>query len=285
MRIGELLRDGTESLCAAGSTSPELDAEVLLAAALSADRSALLREPERWVDAGKESAFRHLVERRAAHEPVAYLTGTKDFYGRTFIVTRDVLIPRPESELLVEKTLELFASQERITLADSGTGSGCLAITFALDKPKWTIIATDISERALAVAKQNATAHGVAERITFLYGDLLEPVNKERLDVVVANLPYVPNDELADNPDLAFEPIIALRGAHIPTKTYGRFVEQWAARNQKPAVLLEIHPNLREFVEQECTHYGATATFIQDLAGRDRVAVLQPSKTPMTQPI
>lgn len=276
MTVGELLRDGTETLRAAGSASPELDTEVLLAAALSTDRADLLRVPERWVDTAEESAFGRLVERRAAHEPVAYLTGVKEFYGRTFAVTRDVLVPRPESELLVKKTLELFGTQEHITLADIGTGCGCLAITLALDRPKWTIIATDISEKALSVARRNAKRHGVAERITFLLGNLLEPVGKESLDIVVANLPYVPNEELAGNSDLAYEPIIALRGARVPQKTYGEFFDQWSVRNQKPAVLLEIHPNLREFVEQESARHGTMVAFEKDLAGRDRVAVVQP---------
>lgn len=276
MTVGELLRDGTETLRAAGIASSELDTEVLLAAALSAGRPELLREPERWVGTVEESAYRQLLERRAAHEPVAYLTGAKEFYGRTFGVNRDVLIPRPESELLVEKTLELFGTRERIALADIGTGSGCLAITLALGKPKWTIVASDISKKALAVAKQNAVRYGIAERISFLHGDLLEPVGKEHLDVVIANLPYVPNDELGSNPDLAYEPIIALRGARVPQKTYGWFFEQWAARRQKPAVFLEIHPNLRELVERESTRYGAIAEFVKDLAGRDRVAVVQP---------
>lgn len=275
MTVGEALKTCCRTLADAGLESAALDAEVLLAFVLDANRSTLLQSPERILTNAELDAYMQLTRRRARREPVAYLTGQKMFYGRAFTVSRDVLIPRPESELLIETCLKTFPASKSLTIADIGTGSGCLAITLALEYPHAKIIATDISDVALKVARRNAELHNVSGRITFAVGDMLEPIGKETLDCIIANLPYVPNEELAANPDLAFEPIIALRGAHTPQKTYRHFFEQLRTRTDHPTTLIEIHPNLREFVERESAHSGTTTTFIKDLAGKDRVAVIQ----------
>lgn len=262
----------------AGLPAATLDAELLLAHCLGRNRTALLTHQESVIPQAIATQFRAVLERRCRREPVAYLTGRRAFYGRDFFVDRNVLIPRPESELLIETFLDMFERSESMTIADIGTGSGCLGVTLALEFPHANVIATDISDKALGVARKNAAQHSVEDRVTFAYGDLLAPLAGRRIDAIVANLPYVMNEELAANPDLAYEPIIALRGAQTSATTYRRFLTQWHASAQRPLVLMEIHPNLRLALEPE-TGTDVTVTFFQDLAGHDRVAVLQPNKT------
>ncbi|MBA2370286.1 MAG: peptide chain release factor N(5)-glutamine methyltransferase [Chloroflexi bacterium] len=170
-----------------------LDADVLLAHALGITKEDLYAYPEASVDAEREATFRALIERRAVGEPVAYLRGWKEFYGLRFAVDPRVLIPRPETEMLVDAVL---ASGARL-VADVGTGSGAIAVAVAAHRPALRVIATDTSAGALEVARANAAAHGVADRIDFRQGDLLEPV-RERVDAVAANLPYLSAATLAE---------------------------------------------------------------------------------------
>lgn len=275
MTISEALQTGTERLRESGSLSPELDAEILLAFALKTERTALFRTMERALSEKAREKFAALLNRRVRREPIAYLVGHKEFYGHDFLVDRNVLIPRPESELIIETFLEMFQRSVELTIADVGTGSGCLAVTLALLYPNANIIVTDISEQALHVARKNADRYNVAGRIRFLSGNLLEPVMKqEKIDAIVANLPYVSDEERMANPDLAYEPVLALSGAKEPEQTYTEFLEQWKARHDHPVAFLEIHPKMRDFLERKMEHLGISATFKQDLAGKDRVAVL-----------
>jgi release factor glutamine methyltransferase len=158
---------------------------------LTCDRAGFvvrLREEE---PAGFAGAYRALVDRRCRREPVAYIVGAREFWGLPFEVTPDVLIPRPETELIVEEALELFpAGHAPAVIVDAGTGSGCLAVALALEFAQARVIATDISEAALAVARRNAAANGAGQRIDFRAGDLLAPVT-ESADLIVSNPPYV----------------------------------------------------------------------------------------------
>lgn len=275
MTVREALTEGMKALRYLQIPSADLDAEVLLAHALHGSREDILRRPERELPEEKLARYQKSILRRGKREPVAYITGHKEFFGRDFIVSRDVLVPRPESELLVDEALRLLPADRAIHIADIGTGSGCLAVTLAAELRHAHIVATDISKSSLKIAARNAARHDVASRIEFVYGDLLRPVERRRFDLLVANLPYVPETEVIANPDLMFEPIIALRGQLGPKKTLEEFLRQWYAREQRPAALIEIHPNQAERLMKENQKIGVRVAIRKDLAGRDRVAILR----------
>jgi len=208
---GEVRARGLAALRAAGTGTPALDADVLLSHVAGVGKEALVAHPEAPLPPESERRYDELILRRARGEPVAYLRGYKEFYGVTFGVDPRVLVPRPETEVLVD-AVRGFAAGRPITVVDVGTGSGAIAIALARSEPALRILATDLSADALAVARDNAAANGVADRITFLQGDLLAPV-AEPLDCVAANLPYLRADALGnlsgDRAALAFEPRLA----------------------------------------------------------------------------
>ncbi|HET9025176.1 MAG TPA: peptide chain release factor N(5)-glutamine methyltransferase [Burkholderiaceae bacterium] len=193
-------------LGASGLPAPE--ARALLAHRLQVPRERLVAHPEAVVGAADADAFVALARRRAAGEPLAYLLGAKEFYGRTFAVTPDVLVPRPETELLVDLAVERLRALERPRVLDLGTGSGCIAVTLALECPAARVTATDASEGALAVARRNAEGLGAA--VTFRSGDWYHALPGDAtFDLIVANPPYVaPDDPHLDA--LRFEPRQAL---------------------------------------------------------------------------
>ncbi|HYK96803.1 MAG TPA: peptide chain release factor N(5)-glutamine methyltransferase [Candidatus Acidoferrales bacterium] len=193
------------------STAP-LDADVLLAFALGVTKEELLAHPERALGHDDNARFQSLIERRQAGEPVAYLRGFKEFYGLRFRVDPRVLIPRPETETLVDAARRFIAGRA-VTVVDVGTGSGAVACAIAASEPRVRVIATDLSTEALVVARENAAALHVDARVEFRSGDLLAPVT-ERVDVVCANLPYLRDDALEHlvgaRTSLAFEPRAAV---------------------------------------------------------------------------
>jgi release factor glutamine methyltransferase len=193
MTAAALLEDAAAALAAAGVSSPEWDAERLIRHVLGWDRAALIANPDHSVPEPQAERFRALVARRAAREPLQYILGTQAFWKHEFLVTPAVLIPRPETELLVETALELLGGVERPVVVDVGTGSGCIALSIAAERPDAEVHATDVSEPALEVARENARRLGLEGRVAFHRGDLLEPVAHlaGRLDVVVSNPPYV----------------------------------------------------------------------------------------------
>lgn len=194
--ISAALRWAYARLRAAGCDTPLLDAEVILAHTLQCDRAWLHAHPEHRLTEPQIHRFVTLVMRRCTYEPVAYLVGHKEFFGLDFFITPAVLVPRPETELLVEIALEHVPDKGRVLwVADVGTGSGVLAVTLAVHLPRARIVATDIAAAALAVARRNAQRHGVAERVLFLQADLLLPVSIP-FDIVLANPPYLRRDEL-----------------------------------------------------------------------------------------
>lgn len=275
MTVRDALTWLTESFRLHGITSAELDAELLVAAALRTSREELFARPERVIAPSKKGLLRGFLKRRTNHEPVAYITRRKAFYGRVFSVNEHVLIPRPETEQLVEDAVSRLEENASVTIADIGTGSGCIAVTLAKERPKSRIIAVDLSRGALAVAQANAEEHRARSRITFLHGNLLEPIAGRHVDLVVANLPYVPDHEVRANPDLAYEPLLALRGQIGPDRTLKSFLDQWYAREDRPPCILEIHPNQAERLTAENEKIGVHVSIKKDLAGRDRIAVLE----------
>lgn len=210
--IRELLQWATEDFSSRGVESPRLDAELLVAHALRLDRVGLYLDLNRPLLEEERAAIRPLVARRRGREPVAYILGHKDFYGRRFSVTPQVLIPRPDTETLVEHALDCIPIDAPCNVLDVGTGSGAIAITIAAERPLARVHATDKSASALAVAVGNAEAHGVATRVRFEHTDLVAAGT--RYDVIVSNPPYVSSGELAtlQAEVRSYEPTMALDG-------------------------------------------------------------------------
>lgn len=186
MRLDEWLRDAESRLALNGMESPRLEAQVLAAHVLGVDRSTLLAHPGLEVS---ELAGEHLLQRRLGHEPLAYITGWRDFYGRRFSVRPGVLIPRHETETLVEAALEMAGVSERFGLLDLGTGSGCLAATLKLERPAWTIMASDISTEALEIARENC--HHLRADVQLVNCDACSAFATQAFDLIVTNPPYV----------------------------------------------------------------------------------------------
>ena len=207
MTLKEALIYSRDTLANNTADAP-LESEVLLRHLLEIDRTRLYLDLDKELSAEQEEDFRKLVERRLKGEPVAYITTRREFYGLDFYVDKRVLIPRPETELLVEKALEISRNRHLNAIAEIGTGCGAIAVSLALNLPVTKIYATDISADALEVARLNCLKHGVANRISLLKGDLLSPL-PEAADLIVANLPYVEESKL---PQDEFEPATALNG-------------------------------------------------------------------------
>ncbi len=236
--MSDTLRAAAQQLRASGSRSPHLDAELLLAAALGVDRLGLFRRPERELTVDEEELFAGYLRRREAHEPVAYIRGVRMFRTLELDVTPAVLIPRPETETLVDVGLELIAgvtsrgTPEPLAL-DVGTGSGCVALALVAENPFVHVVATDVSEGALEVARRNAVRHGLEGRVDFELGDLTgdQPATR-RFDLIVSNPPYIPADEYeALEPNVReYEPRLALYGGEDGLDAYRRLIPAAAAR-------------------------------------------------------
>jgi release factor glutamine methyltransferase len=249
------------------------DAELLLLHVTGLTRAELMTHPNRELSESQMSAYRAAIARRARNEPVQYITGTQEFYGRSFAVTPAVLIPRPETEHLVESALALHPAPKRIL--DIGTGSGILAITLALELPNAIVIATDTSAEALAVARQNAAALGAIDRIHFVESDLFAALADERFDCIVANPPYVATDEVLEPQVRDYEPVTALYAGEDGLALYRRLIPQ-AFEHLEPGghLLLEIGHGQRDAVAgllRAGSFEGIR--FIDDLQGIPRVAI------------
>lgn len=206
--IAHLIEQATQQLQQAGVDTPRLDAELMLADLLRVNRAYLFAHPEEEVPETLLPLWLQRLQRRLQREPLAYILGRAEFYGLEFAVTPDVLVPRPETELLVETVLR---KQPR-TVVDVGTGSGCIAVALAVHLPEVEVWATDISELALRIARENALRHQVAQRVHFVQGDLLQPLAGKRFEAIVSNPPYVAQSErMRLQPEVRdWEPAIAL---------------------------------------------------------------------------
>ena len=211
MIIRQALKDATQQLKPI-SDSASLDVQILLAEALGKDRAYVLAHGDDTLTPEQQKQFAAWIKRRAAGEPVAYILGRRAFYDREFAVAPGVLIPRPETELLLEAALEFAAHLPECTAADIGTGSGALAVTFAAHQPNARVYAVDLSPQALAIAQRNAAAQGV--HVTFFEGDLLKPLIERgiKVDVLMANLPYIAHDKMTQLAVSQYEPHLALDG-------------------------------------------------------------------------
>jgi len=217
-----------------------LESELLLRHALKISRVQLYLDLDHELSPEQEKAFWQIIKRRRNGEPAAYITGHREFYGLDFYVDPSVLIPRPESELLVEKALELSRQRPITKIADIGTGCGAIAISLALNLPEAKIYATDISDSALKVALFNCRQHGVADKISLLQGDMLEPL-PEPVDLIVANLPYVKDSELPQATPAGSEPVLALNGGREGLEKISRLCRQLSGKLiSRGCLLLEI---------------------------------------------
>jgi len=270
----EALDHGRAALEARYPEEARLEAEVLLRHVLGLSRSGLYSDFYRTVSEGQFADFWQLVKRRLAGEPVAYITGHREFYGLDFTVTPDVLIPRPETEVLVEEAIRL-ADGRALVIADTGTGCGNIAVCLARHLPAARVLASDISSAAIEVARQNCERHRVADRVTLLVGDLLEPLPGP-VDMIVTNLPYVRTADLPQVNTSGFEPRLALDGGADGLDQFRRLCAA-APKHLNPggALLLEIGQGQREAVAALLVRHlpDADISFVADLAGIDRVAI------------
>jgi len=210
--------------------TPRLDAEVLLAHVLKTTKTSLYLSLHKYVTAQKRALLQELIGRRTKGEPVAYLVGRKEFWSLSFEVSPAVMIPRPQTETLIEGALKVFPAESSPSVLEIGTGSGAIAVALATELPRASIIATDISPDALSVAEKNATANGVNDSITFVEGDLLAAVKfpRKNFDLVISNPPYIPTGAIPLLPPgiRDYEPRIALDGGFDGLEFYRKLVEQ-----------------------------------------------------------
>lgn len=254
-----------------------LEGEILLRHLLGINRTQLFSDLDSVINPAQVESLRKLLERRLSGEPSAYITGHREFYGLDFKVNRHVLIPRPESELLVEKALSLCRSHAMSKIADIGTGCGAIAISLAKNLPAATIYATDISPQALEVAKENCLRHGLIDKVVLLQGDLLGAL-PEPVDLIVANLPYVREAELPVSGPLRFEPELALNGGKDGLDRISILCRQAGGKlRDNGSMLLEIGQGQTQAVKV-LMHESFPSALIEvdrDLAGIERVISLR----------
>lgn len=276
MTIKQALSHARETLVAANIENPSLESELILRHVLQIDKVQLYLQPERALSPEEDRKFWSLIQRRLNHEPTVYITGHREFYGLDFCVDSSVLIPRPETELLVEKVLELAQNHPLSTIAEVGTGCGAIAISLALNLPQTRIYATDISASALKVALSNCQKHGVMNRICLMEGDMLDPL-PEPVDLIVANLPYVRESELTQINTLGFEPSLALNGGSDGLEKVRQLGTQITGKLRSGgSLLLEIGQGQREAVTTFlCSLFpSAEIEVTPDLSGIARVVSL-----------
>ena len=289
-RLCDALGQASQMMARAGIDSAALDAEVLLRYALGLTREQLLLRADSLLSAAQADCFAALLTRRLEREPIAYIIGRQEFWSLDFQVSTDVLIPRPETERLVELALSLAApptSTKPLRVLDLGTGSGVIAVSLAAEIPAAEIIATDISPAALAVARHNARINGVAERIEFCCGDLIDALADQAapFDLILSNPPYIRRAEIAAlEPEVSlYEPRAALDGGADGLDFYRRIATgAWPFLATNGALVLEIGADMGQEV---CALFNQTGRYqevvvLRDYAARDRVAVAKATVDP-----
>lgn len=274
--VAQELRLATKALAPLSET-PALDAQSLLADLLGVPRAWLLAHSETALSMADQSAFGNGLERLLNGEPLPYVLGHWEFYGLDFLVTPDVLIPRPETELLVEQALDVLRRLPAPRLiADVGTGSGSIAVSLAHNAPSAQVVASDLSLAALRVASRNIARHKVQQHVWLVQADLL-PALGEPVDVLCANLPYVPRAELAHLAVAAHEPRLALDGGESGFDVIARLLRQLAALRRPPRfILLEIGEQAEGALGMAREAFpSARIGLVPDLSGRQRVLRIQ----------
>ena len=240
MNVKETLNVASEELMKIGSLDARLEAEVLLRHVLKIDRATMFRDLDEDVSIEDSGNIASLVKRRTQREPLAYITGAKEFYGLPFVVSEEVLIPRQETELLVDTAIVQAKSLDKseISIVDVGTGSGAIAVSLALNIPTSSVIAVDISESALTIADDNRRAHGLYSRVKLRRGYLLEPI-VEKIDLLVSNPPYIRSDKLTSlQEEVLKEPMVALDGGYDGLELIKKLLFQAVDKMSNPSVIL-----------------------------------------------
>ncbi len=279
--VGASLRQSARLFADHGIDSPRLTAELLLAFVRGCDRGELYRHPERELTFAEAAAFRRLVERRLRREPTAYLTGRRGFWTLDLEVTPEVLIPRPETERVVEAALEVLGGGSTTrprSVLELGCGSGAIVIALCREAPRHRYFATDRCFAALRIARRNAFRHGCGGRIRFWAADWFSALGRAAgpFDLIVSNPPYIPSGRIADlQPEIAlFEPRAALDGGPDGLAAYRAILGQgWSFLASGGVMILEIGDDQRERLERLAAANGRRVQVdcLQDLSGRDRV--------------
>lgn len=277
--LGTMLDEGREKLAAVSET-PLLDAEALLCSVLDRPRAWLLARRAEAIEPDVARCFNSLIDRRCEGWPVAYLIGSREFWSRSFRVTPDVLIPRPETEQLIETALAHLPADRECRIADLGTGSGNIAITLALERPRCRVVATDLSAAALAVARANAAALG-ASHVEFRLGEWCSALTEgERFSLIASNPPYVrAGDPHLDRGDLRFEPEISLVAGETGLETIERIATEARGHLADEGWLVIEHGfDQARAVANLLSAYGYTALeSVRDIAGHPRIAAARHS--------
>jgi len=275
MTVAEALQTGSEALGNASVASPERESSLLLRHVLQCDAAFLYAHPEHRLNAVQSILFKAVLKRRASHEPFQYISGVQEFYGLEFEVTPEVLIPRPETEILVEAAISEFRDAKEVRFCEIGVGSGCISISILANLPLAAAIGVDVSRTALNVARQNAGKHGVAERLGLLESDVFQTVDTADFDLIVSNPPYVPDTdvETLQHEVRSFEPRSALEGGADGLDIVRRIVEDSPKfLRQKGLLLIEIgwdqSKAVRELLEPEIWD---NVQFLPDLQGIPRI--------------
>jgi release factor glutamine methyltransferase len=286
LTIGEIILKTAPFFAEKGIPSPRLEADLLLAHILNLPRVQLYSEWDRPLEPGEIQKYREIIVKRVQGEPLAYLTGKKSFLSWDLTVTPDVLIPRPETEILVEAACDLFKERQApIHGIDVGTGSGAIVISLTklLNQSQW--IALDISDKALKIASENAQALGVDTRITFMQGDLLEPLLNDvafgtKIDLIVSNPPYIPSEEIAKlQIEVRREPRLALDGGIDGLDIYRRLFPQVKKILSADGYFIFEHGDgQQDLLEAVALENGFSSVSIKDLAGSERVLICRPGK-------
>jgi release factor glutamine methyltransferase len=270
--INQLLTDARHQLQTV-SPSPDVDASVLLCHVLQCSRSHLIAWPDKELSPEQVRDFSNILQKRIKGEPVAYLTGEKEFWSLALKVTRDVLIPRPETETLIEFVLEKFSARTRMKIADLGTGSGAIACALAVEHPQWSIHATDLSAAALDVAQTNASAHGL-DNIELLQGEWFRALADDDFDLIISNPPYIAlNDPHLSDGDVRFEPQAALTSGEAGMDAITLLTREAGNYLARDGWLVIEHGYDQQKAVLECFSQAGFAEITQqaDLAGQPRM--------------
>lgn len=275
MTFQEIFKESVSSLREAGVANPLLDAEVLIAHAADTEKHAIVVHGDRELEEPVVERIRELVARRKEKIPVAYLTGEKEFYSLPFKVTRDVLIPRPETELLVDMVVYYAPLNGRVL--DVGTGTGCIAAAVKYSRKDLKVFASDISSEALDVAGENFRELFSHNDIELRIGDLFSPWKEESFDVIASNPPYIdPAEEQNLDADLGWEPRLALYADDKGLRVTERIIkEAGACLSDKGILILETGSNMKDFILELGKEQGYHVSVLNDYSGLPRVATLR----------
>ena len=280
MNLREIFNSAGETLMWTGSPDAQLEAEVLIRHVLQIDRATFFRDLEQPVTDCDRERLDDLVNRRLNREPLNYITGLREFYGLDFEVSDSVLIPRQETELLVDTVISLARSRPKceMKICDIGTGSGAIAVSVAVNLPSAEVMAIDISQRALDIADANRRMHGVYNRVSLRRGNLLEPVDWKP-EIIVSNPPYIRRSDLSLlQPEIQYEPSVALDGGPDGLEVIRGLLRQSSDKvSSTGAILFEIDSSQKDSARMLSREYfpNSEISILDDLSGNSRAILIE----------